>query len=154
MLTTPHVVLGAAIATKIPNPLISIPLSFASHFLLDMVPHWNPHLNKEIKKFGKPTKKSTTLVIVDTTTSLILGSFIAYQAMPNINHTITILACCLVAALPDLIEAPYFFFGMRHKFFEKWISFKKSIQVDVSILPGLATQAITLAATLFWVFIS
>jgi len=49
VLETPHVVVGAAIATKIANPFISLPLAFASHFLLEKVPHWNPHLNTEKK---------------------------------------------------------------------------------------------------------
>ena len=49
MLETPHVAVGAAIAASIPNPLIAIPLAFASHFALELVPHWNPHLNTELK---------------------------------------------------------------------------------------------------------
>lgn len=152
MLETPHVALGAAIATKIPNPLISIPLSFASHFLLEMIPHWNPHLSTEIKKFGKLTKKTTTLIVFDVTTSLVLGSYVAFSSSTSTTHMFTILACCLASALPDLIEVPYFFFEVRNKFLKKWIEFKKSIQVDISMLPGLATQAIVLGATLFWIF--
>ncbi|MFH1971517.1 MAG: hypothetical protein ABIJ05_04005, partial [Patescibacteria group bacterium] len=59
MLETPHIIVGAAIASKITNPLLSIPISFVSHFVLEKVPHWNPHLNSETEKYGKPTKKST-----------------------------------------------------------------------------------------------
>lgn len=152
MLETPHVALGAAIATKIPNPLISIPLSFASHFLLEMIPHWNPHLNTEIKKFGKLTKKTTTLIVIDATTSLVLGGYVAFNSSTSTAHMFTILACCFASALPDLIEIPYFFWGVRNKFLKSWISLKKSIQVDVSILPGLATQAVILGTTLLWIF--
>ncbi|MBL7036319.1 hypothetical protein ISR94_00535 [Candidatus Microgenomates bacterium] len=154
MLETPHVALGAAIATKIPNPWISIPLSFASHFFLDMVPHWNPHLNTETRKFGRPTKKTTALVIVDATTSLLLGSYIAFQASSSAAHTLTILACCFASVIPDLLEAPYFYLGMRHKFFKNWIKLQKSIQVDTTIFWGLSTQVLTVATTLFWIFLS
>lgn len=153
MLETPHVVVAAAIAAKIPNPLISIPLAFASHFILEKVPHWNPHLNTEKKKYGEITKQSKVVVVVDTVTSLVLGGYIAYQALPNTSHAIVILAASLISALPDLIEAPYYFLNMKNEFIEKkWIPFKKSIQTDTSLLPGLATQVITILAAFWWVF--
>jgi len=151
MLETPHVVVAAAIATKIPNPLISIPLAFASHFILEKVPHWNPHLNTEKKKYGEVTKQSKTIVIIDVVASLALGGYIAYQALPDTTHAIVILAACLASALPDLIEAPYYFLDKKSKFIEKkWIPFKKSIQTDTSVLPGLATQVVTILATFWW----
>lgn len=151
MLETPHVFIGAAIATKIPNPLISIPLAFASHFIMEMVPHWNPHLNTETKKFGHVTRKSTWIVITDSTLALICGSFIAYRALPNTGHAITILLASFASILPDLIEAPYFFLKIKNKFIEKWISIQRSIQNDTNFLAGMLTQFITIFATIFWI---
>lgn len=153
MLETPHVALGAAIATKIPNPLISIPLAFASHFLLEVVPHWNPHLNTETKKYGKPTKQTTIITTIDATSALLLGSYIAFTKGTSPAHTSTILAACLASILPDLIEAPYFFLGNRNKLIKKWIMFQKSIQVDTTVFWGLLNQALVLGATLYWIFI-
>lgn len=57
MLETPHVLIGAAIATKVGNPFLAIPLAFASHFVLETVPHWNPHLNTETKKIRTSDQK-------------------------------------------------------------------------------------------------
>ena len=65
VLETPHVVVGAAIATKVLHPALAIPLAFGSHFILEKVPHWNPHLNSETEKFGRPTRQSTYIVIAD-----------------------------------------------------------------------------------------
>ena len=65
MLETPHVIVGAAIATKVVNPALALPLAFGSHFILERVPHWNPHLNTEKNKFGKITVVSTKIVILD-----------------------------------------------------------------------------------------
>ncbi len=152
MLETPHVALGAAIAIKIPNPFIAIPLAFASHFLLERVPHWNPHLNTETKKYGRPTKQTTLIVIIDASVSLLLGSYFASQALPNTMQTANVLLCSFASVLPDLLEAPYFFFGVRHKFFETWIKWQKAIQVDTTPFWGIITQIVTLAATLFWIF--
>lgn len=152
MLETPHVVVGAAIATKVVNPALAIPLAFGSHFLVEKIPHWNPHLNTEKRKYGKITKKTTKIVIIDVILSLALGGFIAYQALPDMGHAVTILAASFFAALPDIIEGPYFFFDVKSEFIKKWIVFQKSIQIDAEIIPGLLTQVIVVAAALWWVF--
>jgi hypothetical protein len=151
MLETPHVFIGAAIASKIPNPLISLPLALASHFILEKVPHWNPHLNQETEKYGRPTKKSTLITAIDSATALISGSLIAFQALPNTAHFFTILTACFLSALPDLVEAPYFFLGWRNKIMAKWIKWQKSIQIDTSPALGLLTQILTILAALWWI---
>ena len=51
MIELPHAVVGAAIAAKVGNPALSLPLALASHFVLDLVPHWNPHLNRDTARF-------------------------------------------------------------------------------------------------------
>ena len=152
MLDAPHAVVGAAIAASIPNPYIGIPLAFASHFVLDKVPHWNPHLNTETEKYGKPTRRSTQIVILDTSLALLAGFFIASRALPNTAHAITILASCFAASLPDIVEGPYFFLNMRHELIKRWIKFQKSLQSDTSIVPGLLTQIITIVAAFWWIF--
>lgn len=151
MLETPHVVVGAAIATKVAHPALAIPLALASHFILEKVPHWNPHLNSETEKFGAPTRKSTYIVIADVASSLALGGFIASRALPHWGQTASILAACFASVLPDVLEGPYFFFNMRSKIIKRWINFQKSIQVDTGVIPGLITQAITVVAAFWWI---
>jgi len=41
-----HTVLGIAIAKIIPNPWISLPLSFLSHTIIDLYPEWYDKKNK------------------------------------------------------------------------------------------------------------
>jgi len=151
MLETPHVAVGAAIATKIPNPLISIPLAFASHFLLDKIPHWNPHLNTELKKFGKVSKNGTLIVAADVTLSLLVGGFFASTTLPNTAHAITVLLASFASVLPDVIEGPYFFLRWDNSLIKKWIKFQKSIQVDTAFVPGVVTQILTVAASFYWI---
>jgi len=152
VLETPHVIVGAAIATKVVHPALAIPLAFASHFILEKVPHWNPHLNTETEKFGRPTKKSTAIVVVDAAVALASGSYLAYRTLPNQALAITVFISCFVAVLPDLIEGPYFFLNVRNEVVKRWIKFQKSLQVDTDIIPGLATQLITIAAALKWLY--
>jgi len=151
MLETPHVAVAAAIASKIPNPLISIPLSFASHFILDITPHWNPHINREIKKYGHPTKESINIIRADSIVALFLGTSLALHA-PNYHQFLNIMACSLVSVLPDLVEAPYYFFKKKGPIIEKWIAWQKSIQNDVVPWLGLSTQVIVVLASFFWIF--
>jgi hypothetical protein len=152
MLETPHVVIGAAIATKIPNPFISIPLAFASHFLLEQIPHWNPHLNTELKKHGKISTTSNIVIASDVMLSLSLGSYIAFQKYPNISAMVVILIACFASVLPDLVEAPYFYFKYQNPLLNKWIGFQKKLQSDTSLIPGLLTQATTIILALMWIF--
>jgi len=42
MTLTTHAVVGAAIAASMPNhPILGFTLAFASHFVLDVIPHWD-----------------------------------------------------------------------------------------------------------------
>jgi len=156
------VVVAAAIATKIANPLLAIPLALGSHFVLETVPHWNPHLNTEMKRFGKITKISTSIVTLDAFTALFSGLFISSLALPNLNHSATILVACLFGVIPDLIEAPYYFLQGRLGFLgtskkengfiaKVWIPLQKSIQSDVPPFPGLLTQLATTLAAFWWI---
>lgn len=151
MLETPHAIVGATIVTKIPNPIVSLPLAFASHFVLDMVPHWNPHLNTELKKFGDIRKSSSIIVAADVVTSLVLGTYMATHFAMNQTHMYFIFLGAFSGVLPDVIEGPYFFLHMKSEFIKKWLAFQKSIQVDTDIVPGLLTQLATLIACFFWV---
>lgn len=151
VLETPHVIVGAAIATKVGNPALALPLAFASHLILEKVPHWNPHLNTEKKKYGRVTSLSTKIVITDALLSIGSGTYLASRVLPDTNHFLVILASCFFASLPDLIEAPYFFLNFKSKFVERWVSFQKSLQVDAEPPIGLLTQVITIIAALVWI---
>ena len=145
MLETPHVALGVAIAVAIPNPLISIPLAFASHFALDMVPHWNPHINTEMKKYGKLTNPSLFIIAVDLALALLLTIFIG-KTNPYIY------LASFMSILPDIAEGPYFLYGWRNKYLDIILRFQRSIQANANIFWGLLTQIIILVACIIWIF--
>lgn len=119
--------------------------------MLDRVPHWNPHLNTEIKTYGSITKRTRNIVILDIATALLSGIFIASQAS-SATHSLTILLASFAAVSPDVVEGPYFFLKWRTKLVEKWIKFQKSIQSDASPLFGLSTQVATVMASFWWIF--
>lgn len=140
MLELPHIIVGAAMATKIPNPLISLPLAFLVHFPLDLIPHWNPHLYQETKKYGKPTKKTTLIVVADLLLSLGAGFFLAARVLPDINHAFCIILACFAAVALDVIEGPYFFLNFRPQWLRRLIEFQHRHQGRALLVPGLIVQ--------------
>jgi hypothetical protein len=146
------VAVGIAIASKFPNPWVAIPLSFASHFILDKVPHWNPHLYTETQKDGHPSVKSTRTAIFDIGAALLLGSGFAYMALPDTNKAILILACSFASVLSDVLKYPYYYLHSRQKWLVKWVHFERSLQVDAkSMFWGLTTQFLVIASSIWWV---
>lgn len=153
MLETPHVALGMAIAVKTGNPYIALPLALASHFVLDVVPHWNPHFYTETKKFGKPTRSSTIIAVTDELVAIALTLFVAYLFLPDVSMSILIMACSFLSVLPDQIKFPFFFFkNMRSGIIKKWTDWERSIQVEVGPFWGITNQVIITVASLWWIF--
>lgn len=152
MLETPHVAFGAAIAIKTGNPWVAIPLAFTSHFLLERVPHWNPHLNTEMKKYGKLTDTTKLVIGIDLVSAICLSAFLAQTQSPNNLQMFNVLASSFASILPDLMEGPYFFLGMRGKFLTWWLKSQKALQVDASPFWGLLTQAVTIFFSIYWIF--
>jgi len=58
MLLSVHVLAGSVLALSVQNPVLSAPLCFATHFVLDSFPHWNypvprrRHLISFYRSFG------------------------------------------------------------------------------------------------------
>lgn len=152
MLETPHVIVGAAIATKVGNPYLAIPLAFMSHFVLDRIPHWNPHFFTESNKFGKPIKSSIAIAVVDELIALGSGLYIAYQFIPDYKMVATIMACCFFSVLSDQIKYPYFFMNVKKGFLAKWVKLERSMQIEVSPFWGITTQTLTILTSLYWIF--
>lgn len=150
MLETPHVAVGAAIATKIPNPYLAIPLAFASHFILDRIPHWNPHFYTETQKYGKPKRNSTVFAVVDEFTALTFGLLMASRVLPDHAHAATVILCCLASVAPDQIKLPYFYFKQRSGLFAKWVNFERSLQIEVPFFWGIITQIAVTAAAIYF----
>jgi hypothetical protein len=94
MLLTPHIVVGATIAILYPHPFVAMPVSFASHYILDMVPHW-----QETMYPYKPHLGTWLRIPIDIGLSILLVYIITHY-FPQ--HAVLITVCALLAVLPDL----------------------------------------------------
>jgi hypothetical protein len=150
VLETPHIIVAAAIAAKAGNPYLALPLALFSHFVLDEVPHWNPKITNKEGDVKRIDPNSMKIIIVDSTLALITGSAIALSYLPDIKKSLLVFACCFLAALPDIVEAPYIFLNYKKEFLRKWLFFQKKHQFNTNMFWGLITQIVTIIAAFWW----
>jgi hypothetical protein len=102
MTATNHAVTGAFIGIAIANPL-AIPLAFASHFLLDALPH-----------FGYPGKllhshRIKIALLIDASMLMVVSIIL----LLNVRDPLLILLCMLAAILPDVISSQRYIRELR-----------------------------------------
>lgn len=147
MLELPHALIGAAIATAIPDPRISLPLALLSHFVTDYVPHWNPHLNTELKSTGHVSTQSKIIVMLDAGLALMAGTYVAAKS----DHFMVVVAACFLAVLPDVAEIPYYFLGLKNiTWIKRLIDYQRAHQWNVKPFWGLLSQLIVVAVALYF----
>lgn len=150
MTATGHALIGALIAAKFHNPYLAIPLSFASHFAADMVPHWDAGTHHREKSHKQLFKESAVDVVVGVVTSFVLYNYILGE-----SNYVLLYACVFASQLPDWMTAPYFIFNQRSKFFEwsKW-SYKVQHKLNSRLdLPwGAVTQVVAVIALYILLF--
>jgi len=89
---------GALIALAIKNPALAVPLAFASHFFLDVIPHFGvPPGEFVAKKFFKYLAADIILALSSLTAMILL-----------FPHKAGIIFVCMAAAVsPDIVWAFY-----------------------------------------------
>ena len=112
MTATAHALVSAAIAASVPNPALSLPLAFASHFVMDVIPHWDFGTN-----WRSRSKAATgAIAIFDT----IIGFTLAYFLFAGKVSTPILFLAMSLGNLPDWLEAPYYiFFASQKKDYQK-----------------------------------
>ena len=153
MLTLPHTLVALVIVKFIPDPLIALPSALLSHFLLDFyVIHWNPHLYTEYKKAGRISSSSLLIILVDTLLALGFCFYVVNHYWPNLALILVFAGAVFLATLPDTIEIPYYFFGVKNRWLTRYIKFQHEHQSNGSFYWGLLTQAILVFVCLFLFF--
>lgn len=80
MLTSTHLLAGAAIGKLTGNVYLAIPIAFFTHYLLDAVPHYNQKPVKNYKELGfKGTDKKDLLIkALEPAVGLALTAFLIF----------------------------------------------------------------------------
>src|SRR3990167_11027957 len=64
MTATAHALIGASLAAKIVNPVLGIPIAILSHFIADLVPHWDAGTNHKNKTLTRLKLEATLDVLL------------------------------------------------------------------------------------------
>lgn len=141
MLSVSHAVTGAFIASKLPHPLLYVPLTLAAHYLQDWIPHWD--VGTGLSNGTRKRQTAVLLEIVDLAVTVGLIYFL-WQSGQSALQT-HIWAGAFVGLLPDFIEAPRNFLGREPAFFKPLNTFHHYFHHSTpQVLLGLAPQILLL----------
>lgn len=127
MLIISHIAVGAVIAKNIPNLWVASPLAFASHFLLDMIPHAQAPTDEGYI----PNKRTYFFVALDLVASFI---FLFY-----FHLTGAALIIVLAAVLPDILDLTRYNVTL-YKIFRMYYDFHDKVQNETNKPAGFVTQ--------------
>jgi hypothetical protein len=106
MTATNHALTGALIGLSLGSPWLALPAAFASHFVLDAVPHFG---FKGAKTFEQwlPDKRFKLMLVFEAAFcfSIVLTLFLVQP-----NDWLLGAVCAFVAASPDLYSIPIFLY--------------------------------------------
>ncbi len=112
MLSISHSLTGAFIASKLPNPILFIPLIFLSHYLEDWIPHWDVGTGLSN---GKRSRK-TALLLEFGELAITIGLVYWFWQSGSAVLNSTAWAGAFVGLVPDFLEAPRNFLKWEPRF--------------------------------------
>ena len=140
MLTTPHAAAGITLGAITGNPILAIPAALVSHYLLDMVPHWQETLAPY-----KPTRWTYIRIPLDIVLAVGLTTWAAY-VMPS--HASAIWTGAIAANIADLDSLVVLLPSVKRGLIQKYWDWHCRIQRETSSLWGLLPQVGLIVACL------
>lgn len=134
MTATAHALVGGAIAASIANPAAGIAFSFASHPVLDMIPHWDLGVGWR--------KKNKVTLFAESALDLLLGIILAYFLFGRSIEPVYFLGCIFASEIWDIMMMPYLLFGWKFPPFSTAYTWQHKIQSNIKLPWGILTQAV------------
>lgn len=134
MTATAHALVGAVIAAKVVNPFLACPAALGSHFLMDLIPHWDMGTGWEKKKKAK--------FFLEAVFDVLLGTILVWLVFGAKVNPVHLWLTVFFAQLPDWISAPYLF--LKLKIFPSFQVYKVQsiLNSKAGLAYGLATQVV------------
>lgn len=165
MTTTPHLLTGAALASLLPTgsapvKLLGFALGFASHYLLDAVPHWErlygAHYNDELAgPYDSWPRHVAVQGLADALAGCLILSVVLALMVPEANRLCVFLGA-FGAVFPDLMDsAPWWAETTKRwpvwRYFTKfhdWAHMGYDLQRRLPSWLGLVSQVAVIIAAL------
>lgn len=101
-----HALTGTVIGLSVANPMAAVLLSFVSHYVCDVLPHFGVPNNEAWLR-----KRSFKVVLLADT--LLCLAVVVVLAATKPRHWLLAAICAFVAASPDLASIPRFNFAQK-----------------------------------------
>lgn len=124
MLSTPHVLIGAAIGSLISSPVLAFIAGVASHHFFDLVPHWDPASWHDRAKDFTWTKRDYLVAYIDNLIAFALMAII-YWWWRGSYYQVSVLAGMLGAIMPDLWHNVPFWNRLTRSITKPWLNFHR-----------------------------
>lgn len=153
MTAASHALIGTMIAVKVGDPALAIGLSFASHFIADLVPHWDLGTH-----WREKTRKRLQLESVADVLSGFLLSFLLYSLILEAEpHTkagpLLIFAAIIAAQSPDWLTAPSLMFGKGFPLSDFMYQIQHRLNTKLDKPWGIVTQVLALILLFLILFV-
>lgn len=142
MTATAHALVGAAIATKVVNPILGFPLALISHFMMDAIPHWDAGTNWR--------SKTKLRLYIESAIDVLVGFGLVFLLFRNLVNPTYLWSMVIMAQLPDWLEAPAWYLDLKVPPFSWVQSMQDAIHHKLGLPWGLAVQGIMAIVVLFW----
>ncbi len=109
MMAINHAMTGALIGATVSEPAAALPLAFASHFLLDAVPHYDPASGSTVSNITSKKFIREQLLLNGALCFLL----VVILALSQPKHWIVVAVCAFLGASPDLFWIPRFLHAKR-----------------------------------------
>lgn len=141
MLSIPHMLTGAFVASKFPHPAVYTPITLAFHYLQDWIPHWDVGTG-----LSNGTRKRSTAILLELVElSIAIGLIWLFfqRGQSEIQYHVWLGA--LIGIVPDLLEAPRNFLKWEPGFLKPINNFHAYFHHSTPNIPlGLLPQFILL----------
>jgi hypothetical protein len=153
-----HAIVGAAIASLMPSdPYLAVSAAFASHFLLDAIPHWDyPIRSNSVNPEVAAAMRYDGALLADVVTiaaDAILGIGLALLLLARPSDLALVLCGAGAAMLPDALQFAYARFPREPlvslQRFHTWIHASRSLRGRPVL--GVAAQV---ALVIFFVVVA
>lgn len=142
MTATAHALIGASLAVKVVNPYLGIPIAILSHFVADLIPHWDAGTNHRDKSLAR--------LKIEASLDVLLGFALVFIIFRNLTNPVYLFSMVIAAQLPDWLEAPSWLFGIKIPPFSwlDWLGHR--LQARLGLPWGLVTQVVIVGLLVFY----
>lgn len=148
MTATAHAVVGTFIAVRFVDPFVSLPLALGSHYLTDLVPHWDSGTNRR----QKSEKRFLTEAIVDGIVAIFV-SFLIYYYIFGLTNFLYLYLVVGFSVLPDVLTIfTRFIFKKKNPLWNWNNRLQSKLNQKLQLPWGIFTQIVVIGVVYVFLF--